>query len=317
MFCSASQQHPAFGRLPVLALLAGLLAALPSGCKEHSTGPAPEPPAGMVLVPGGAFTMGSNSGFAAERPEHRVRISPFFLARHEVSVAEFTVFVEQTSYVTDAERIGWAAVFDPDAGSWRRVDSADWRQPLGPGSTAVEDHPVVQVSYNDALAYAAWAGGRLPTEAEREYAARGGLENARYPWGDELYPEGDHRSNIWQGRFPTDNTGQDGHVMTAPVASFAPNGYGLHDMVGNVWEWTADWFAPYPQAEAERIDPEGPEHGSERVIRGGSWMCSSSYCTGYRVTARQSNEPDAAGNNLGFRIARDLAVPARNTAPYP
>jgi formylglycine-generating enzyme len=300
----------AFSSLLTLSLLAILLAALLSGCMDAATEPAPEPPEGMVLIPGGAFTMGSDSGFPAERPAHPVRVSPFFLAKHEVSVAEFAGFVEQTGYVTDAERIGWAAVFDVGAGGWKRVDGADWRQPLGPGSSAAQDHPVVQVSYNDALAYAVWAGGRLATEAEREYAARGGLENAPYPWGDELMPQGAPRSNIWQGQFPARNTGQDGYVMTAPVGSFPPNGYGLHDMAGNVWEWTADWLGPYPQISEPRIDPQGPEQGTERVIRGGSWMCSSSYCAGYRVTARQGNEPDAALNNLGFRIARDFPAMA-------
>ncbi len=262
----------------------------------------------MVYIPGGSFSMGTDEGLPAEAPPHPVRVSSFFLAEHEVTVGEFAEFVGETGYVTEAEEIGWAAVFDVDAGRWERVDGASWKRPEGPRSSVEGrgDHPVVQVSHNDAKAYAAWAGGRLPTEAEREYAARGGLDGARYPWGDELVPGGKHQANVWQGRFPTKNTGKDGYEMTAPVKSFPANGYGLYDIAGNVWEWTADWMGRYPDPNDERVDPTGPDSGTERVIRGGSWMCSRDHCTGYRVAARQSNEPDAALNNLGFRLAKDV-----------
>jgi formylglycine-generating enzyme len=184
---------------------------------------------------------------------------------------------------------------------------ASWRRPEGPGSDLAGrgDHPVVHVSWNDARAYCDWAGLRLPTEAEWEFAARGGLEGKRLPWGDELTPGGVWRSNIWQGTFPTHNTAEDGYVGTAPVDAFPPNGFGLHNASGNVWEWCADWFHPTFHRNGPTDNPTGPPAGQARVIRGGSYMCHDSYCNRYRVAARSSNTPDSSTGNMGFRCARD------------
>lgn len=250
--------------------------------------------------------MGTGDGVWFEGPPHSAEAGAFFMDRHEVTNRQFTQFVDATGYATEAEGVGWALVFDVATRAWGPVDGADWRHPEGNGSTIEgrEDHPVVHVSLADATAYAAWAGKRLPTEAEWEWAARGGMQDAKYPWGDELTPGGRHLANIWQGRFPDHDDAADGFASTAPVGQFAPNGYGLHDMAGNVWEWTADRFAPYPAEPArDDADAAGP---AEQVIRGGSWMCSANYCSGYRVAARQKTEPDSALNNLGFRCARDL-----------
>jgi formylglycine-generating enzyme required for sulfatase activity len=230
--------------------------------------------------------------------------------------------VNDTGYVTEAEQFGWSYVFarflsaevrrvsprPPDAPWWLGVQGATWDAPEGPGSDLASrgDHPVVHVSWTDAAAYASWAGKRLPTEAEWEYAARGGLEQARYPWGDELEPDGEHRCNIWQGNFPVKNTGDDGWVGTAPVTEFAPNGFGLHNVSGNVWEWCADWWSPTFHIDGPRTDPKGPQEGTARVMRGGSYMCHESYCNRYRVAARSSNTPDSSTGNIGFRCARDL-----------
>jgi formylglycine-generating enzyme len=294
--------RPAATRLIAAAAGAVLLAAACRG-----TPPPPEPPPGMVLVPGGRFTMGTDDGLPIEGPAHQVEVAAFFLDLEEVSNRAFAGFVADTGYQSEAEKIGWALVFDLEERSWTPVKGADWRHPEGPGSTITgrEDHPVVQVSWADAQAFARWAGKRLPTEAEWERAARGGIEGARYPWGDELAPSGRHRANLWQGPFPADNQGLDGFVTTAPVASFPPNGYGLHDMAGNVWEWTADWLEPYRPPEPGARAASGSA-ARQRVIRGGSWMCSEDFCTGYRVAARQGSDPDSALNNLGFRCARDL-----------
>ncbi|HEY4387823.1 MAG TPA: formylglycine-generating enzyme family protein, partial [Ktedonobacteraceae bacterium] len=191
---------------------------------------------------------------------------------------------------------------------WRQVFGADWRHPEGKHSDISErgNHPVVHISWNDALAYCQWAGMRLPTEAEWEYAARGGLAQKRYPWGDELLPDGEHRCNIWQGTFPTTNTGDDGYLGTAPVRSFAPNGYNLYNMTGNTWEWCSDWFSPTFHRTAPRDNPQGPPMGNMKVMRGGSYLCHQSYCFRYRVAARSSNTPDSSTGNLGFRCVRDL-----------
>jgi formylglycine-generating enzyme required for sulfatase activity len=250
---------------------------------------------------------------------HPVELDPFELDAHAVSNARFAEFIEVTGHVTDAERLGWAFVFGgllPDdfpptrgvaaAPWWRQVHGADWAHPEGPHSSVDDrpDHPVVQVSHRDALAFGRWEGSRLPTEAEWELAARGGLEGALFPWGDEREPGGHHRMNVWQGSFPDARTPEDGHYGPAPVDAYEPNGFGLHNMCGNVWEWCADWFAPGYYADSPVENPTGPADGDQRVIRGGSYLCHHSYCNRYRVGARSSNGVDAATGNLGFRAAR-------------
>jgi sulfatase modifying factor 1 len=279
---------------------------------------------GLVLLDGGSFRMGSEDPDInpedGEGPVREVSLSPYWISRHTVTNAEFAEFVRETGYRTGAERWGWSFVFAsflpphlrrgaqrPEAVPWWcRVDNAFWAAPEGPGSDIGDrmDHPVVHVDHHDALAFCAWAGLRLPTETEWEYAARGGLEGKRYPWGDELTPDGRHRCNIWQGKFPVRNTAEDGHVGTAPVASFAPNGYGLYCMAGNVWEWCADWWTTEHSPAVDR-DPRGAADGQLRVMRGGSYLCHRSYCNRYRVAARTSNDPSSCSGNIGFRCAKD------------
>ncbi len=280
----------------------------------------------MALIPGGAFLMGADDdeGFPAdgEGPAREVRLSPFLMDRTAVTNAQFGRFVRATRYRTEAERFGWSFVFQSfvpkriartidqavaGAEWWWRVDGASWRNPEGPGSGIGRrmDHPAVHVSWNDAQAYCRWAGRRLPTEAEWEMAARGGLSGKRYAWGDDLTPNGKHMCNIWQGEFPNRNTMEDGYAGCAPAKSFPPNGFGLYNMAGNVWEWQADWFSPTRPSNGVETDPKGPRFGSGRVIRGGSYLCHESYCNRYRAAARSSNTPDSSTGNLGFRCAMD------------
>jgi formylglycine-generating enzyme required for sulfatase activity len=276
----------------------------------------------MIRISAGSFWMGSDEGFPAdgEGPVHEVRLRAFSIDAAAVSNAEFAAFVADTGYRTDAEVLGWSFVFHlllprdfpptraiATAPWWRLVEGASWHAPEGPGSSIDEriDHPVVHASWNDAVAYARWAHARLPTEAEWELAARGGLVSCRYPWGDELAPGGEHRCNIWQGAFPHHNTCEDGFLGTAPVRSFAPNGYGLYNMTGNVWEWCADWFGRSYYQDGPHTDPTGPRDGNARVIRGGSYLCHASYCNRYRVAARSHNTPDSSTGHMGFRCARD------------
>jgi formylglycine-generating enzyme required for sulfatase activity len=280
----------------------------------------------MVRLEGGTFLMGSvdGEGFPAdgEGPVRPVTLRPFLLDATTVTNAQFAAFIEATGYRTEAERFGWSFVFQQFVSAevsktvrqavaqtpwWWVVPGAYWRHPDGPdaGVDARLDHPVTHVSWRDAEAYARWAGKRLPTEAEWEYAARGGLEQASYPWGDELTPGGEHRCNIWQGEFPGHNTGEDGYLGTAPADAFAPNGYGLYNMAGNVWEWCADWFSAAYHLDGPRVAPAGPPSGTARVIRGGSYLCHRSYCNRYRVAARSSSTPDSSSGNTGFRCARD------------
>ncbi|TRW46601.1 formylglycine-generating enzyme family protein [Georgenia yuyongxinii] len=283
---------------------------------------APAGPRAERGLPGGRFAMGDHhdEGYQqdGETPVHDVVLRPFSIDVHHVTNTGFARFVEATGYVTDSEKFGWSAVFHSAVRAlesdilgratgtpwWLVVRGATWARPAGPLSSweDVPDHPVVQVSWNDAAAYCRWAGRRLPTEAEWEYAARGGLEGGRFPWGDELLDEaGTHRCNIWQGEFPGRNTLEDGFLTTNPVGTFGANGYGLHDMVGNAWEWCADWFSPRYYTHSPGQDPRGPAAGSVRVMRGGSYLCHDSYCYRYRVAARSSNTPDTATGNLGFR----------------
>ncbi|WP_416968733.1 formylglycine-generating enzyme family protein [Streptomyces sp. 4F14] len=279
---------------------------------------------GMVLLPGGEFLMGAadSEGFPGdgEGPVRPVRLSPFRIDVHAVSNDRFAGFVADTGYVTEAQLIGWSYVFAgflpaslrrgaprPDRTPWWcGIGGARWDRPEGPGSSVADrgDHPVVHVSWNDAAAYASWAGKRLPTEAEWEYAARGGLEQQRYPWGDELDPHGEYRCNIWRGVFPDENTAADGYRGTAPVDAFEPNGFGLHNTSGNVWEWCADWWTTR-HAPDTVTDPKGPARGTDKVIRGGSHLCHRSYCNRYRVAARTASSPDGASGHTGFRCARD------------
>ena len=283
---------------------------------------------GMSLIPGGDFVMGTDGsyGFAAdgEGPAHAVTLAPFYIDTTTVTNEEFNAFVNATRYKTEAERFGWSFVFHGhlDArqqeaavrqrvlGSewWCRVNGATWRHPEGPGSTIKKrwDHPVVHVSWNDACAYAQWSGKRLPTEAEWECAARGGFVQKRFPWGDELEPAGRHMMNVWQGTFPIQNTCADGHYGPAPGRTYKPNGYGLFQMTGNVWEWCWDWFDAEYYRHSPRENPAGPAAGDRRVMRGGSYLCHASYCNRYRTDARSSNTPDAASTNIGFRCVRDV-----------
>ena len=256
---------------------------------------------GMIFIKGGNFLMGTEDGTSYEAPVHEVVVDSFWMDRHEVTVAEFSMFVAATGYKTDAEKFGWSGAFDLKTGEWKRTKEANWRHPDGPRSEAASNEPVCQVSWNDAAAYAKWAGKRLPTEAEWEYAARGGLAQKKYSWGDDLRPNGKPAANWWQGNFPDHNTGEDGFIGRAPVESFPPNGYGLYDVTGNVWEWCADWYMDDYYVNSGRDNPTGPENGKERVIRGGSWMCAENFCTNYRVAARSQATPDSGLDNLGFR----------------
>ncbi len=275
-----------------------------------------------VSLPGGNFLMGTayERGFPAdgEGPVRTISLSPFAIDTFPVTNACFAAFIDATNYRTEAETFGWSFVFwshipperfenlveDTAAYTpwWCKVPGATWNHPEGPGSNVNlrQNHPVVHVSWNDASAYAAWASKSLPSEAQWEYAARGGLEQKLYPWGDELVPAGMHRCNIWQGKFPQKDTAEDGYAGTCPVDSFPPNGYGLHSVTGNVWEWCADWFHTDFSADSPH-DPMGPSGGQSKVMKGGSFLCHASYCNRYRVAARTSNTPDSSASNIGFR----------------
>jgi sulfatase modifying factor 1 len=266
----------------------------------------------MVLVPGGTFDMGTDRGMAFEGPIHRVTVGPFWIDRCEVTNREFARFVAATGYRTESEKQGFSGVFLPAAQEWRPVKGADWRHPEGPSSSLAgrDDQPVVHVSWDDAVAYAKWADKRLPTEAEFEWAARGGRTRGEYAWGDTFRPSGRPMANTWQGHFPEHDAGTDGYPRLAPVGRFPANGYGLYDIAGNVWEWTSDWFSEgYYRTAEGAVNPGGPATGTEKSIRGGSWLCSANYCTGYRVAARQHTPRDSALNNLGFRCVRSAKAP--------
>jgi formylglycine-generating enzyme len=288
---------------------------------------------GMRPIPGGFLEMGaakSRYGVDLDGPRRRVRLAGFALAETTITNRLFARFVEESGYMTTAEREGWSFVFamflpDPAAHPrhapqtpwWRQVFGADWAHPAGPGSSldGLIDHPVVHVSWHDAAAFARFTGTRLPGEAEWEHAARGGLKGMKFPWGNALVPGGEHRHNVWQGDFPQQNTAEDGHAGTAPARSFPPNGHGLFNMTGNVWEWVADWFGPLPAPRLPPLaNPTGPETGDRKVMRGGSHLCHASYCERYFVHSRSQNTPDSSTGHIGFRVAMD--APALDEMPF-
>jgi len=296
----------------------------------------------MVWIPGGAFMMGSNDHYPEEAPAHSVTVDGFWMDQYTVTNAQFSRFVEDTDYVTSAERspnpeeypgakpellVPASVVFrrptfrvghEDHYQWWTYVPGANWRHPLGPGSTlkGLAKHPVVHIAFEDACAYATWSGKDLPTEAEWEFAARGGLDGAAFVWGDEFEPDGQVMANTWQGEFPNENLLTDGYEWTAPVGSFPPNGYGLYDMAGNVWEWTTDWYQQHSEIEqtcCASFNPRGgtPEQSYDplvrdvkiprRVMKGGSYLCAPNYCQRYRPAARMAQAVDTSTCHLGFR----------------
>jgi formylglycine-generating enzyme required for sulfatase activity len=280
----------------------------------------------LATIPAGRFTMGTDDprGYAAdgEGPPHPVELDAYAISVHAVTNREFAAFVGATAYRTTAEELGTSFVFSgllprgfpptpavAAAPWWREVTGADWRHPEGPQSSVTDrgTHPVVHVSWYDAVAYCDWAGLRLPTEAEWERAARGPEHGHHFPWGDEREPAGEHRMNVFQGQFPQRDTGEDGWIGTCPVGTFPANDFGLFETTGNVWEWCSDWFSPDSYRRSPVHAPTGPRKGVNRVMRGGSYLCHESYCWRYRVDSRSSNTPDSSAGNVGFRVAADVA----------
>ncbi len=347
------QGQPARPRPKVRYLLLALLGLGAFGATYAVVRATHRPPPGMVWVPGGEFTMGNDArpGWPDERPAHRVRVAGFWMDETDVTNAQFRAFAEATGYVTTAEKpvdaaeilkqsppgtpppppeklVPGSLVFRPTDGPvkdlrdysqwWHWTPGASWRHPEGPGSSIEgrEDHPVVHVSWHDAVAYAKWAGKRLPTEAEWEYAARGGLEGKTYVWGDEPFSEEKPQCNCWQGEFPWKNTAKDGYERTSPVKAFTPNGYGLYDMAGNVWQWCGDWYQRDLYREragrAVTVNPAGPEQSfdptrpymPQRCQKGGSFLCHPSYCLRYRPGARHGCTPDTGMSHVGFRCVK-------------
>ncbi|MBN3518992.1 formylglycine-generating enzyme family protein [Algoriphagus lutimaris] len=347
-----------------LPLLAGIVFSF-SSCEQKETAvqneeklvvsEAPIPTEkidGMVWIPGGEFVMGTNEAdaYAAEKPAVNLKVEGYWMDTHEVTNAEYKKFVDETGYVTVAERkpeweelkkqlppgtpkpdesvlVAGSMVFSPPPYPvplqdislwWVWVNGANWKHPEGPDSDIIgrENHPVVHISYEDAVAYAEWAGKRLPSEIEWEFAARGGMNGKRFAWGDELTPNGQHLANTFQGNFPNENLGHDGFIGTSPVKSFAPNTFGLYDMIGNVWELTDDWYDALKYArlagQAPKLDkgmnpcynPDNP-YAMERVIKGGSYLCAANYCVNYRPSARQGQAFDSGTSNVGFRCVKD------------
>ncbi|HKO98707.1 MAG TPA: formylglycine-generating enzyme family protein [Pyrinomonadaceae bacterium] len=311
--------------------------------RSAPSGPAPE---GMVWIPAGEFSMGTEEeGFPDTRPIHRVKLNGFWMDKTEITNAQFEKFVKATGYVTIAERkpraedfpnvppeklVAGSIVFTPPRDAvplnnylqwWAYVAGASWRHPEGPQSDIKgrENYPVVHISHDDAQAYAKWAGKRLPTEAEFEWAARGGLDRKKFVWGDEFKPDGKFQANSFQGNFPNKNTGEDGYMASAPVGTFRPNEFGLYDVAGNVWEWCSDWYrADYYQALWAQgtitLSPQGPSNSSDpsepgiakRVTKGGSFLCTDQYCARYMPGGRGKEAPDTGTNHLGFRLVRSV-----------
>jgi len=328
-------------RFLILGLLLFVIGWMPAWAIAAPTTTANPCPEGMTLIPGGTFRMGEeNSSFVEEQPVDDVTVSRFCIDPYEVTNAQFAQFVEKTGYKTIAEqplskeqfpdlpddqRAPGSLVFQPPPENtqqvpymswWHWTPGADWQHPFGSDSDIQNkaNHPVVHIAYADAEAYAQWAGKALPTEAQWEFAARGGLQNKRFTWGDEYSAR---KANTWQGMFPFFNTKEDGYVGTAPVGSFQPNGYGLYDMTGNVWEWTSDWFVvnhtdkahsmnPTGPSQDQSYDPKKPQDGAMHVIKGGSHLCAKNYCSRYRPAARESEAPDTGTTHIGFRLVKNL-----------
>lgn len=312
----------------------------PHATRESTTAAPAEKPPGMVWIPGGSFMMGSDTK-PVEQPPHRVVLEGYWMDETEVTHGQFRAFVEATGYITSAEKTPRKEDFpaeirdqilddlltpgannfrsteqpvplDNELAWWEYRKGASWKKPMGPDAPAPKDtEPVVCVNWEDASAYAKWAGRRLPTEAEWEFAARGGLSEKPYVWGDGMTPGGKWMANIWQGEFPVKDDAKDGFPGLAPVKSYPVNGYGLYDMSGNVWEWTADWYDQTYYAQSPEYNPKGPGPSSDnhqgqpsKIMRGGSWLCNDCYCEGYRPAARQFTTPDTASNHVGFRCVK-------------
>lgn len=278
----------------------------------------------MVFLKGGKFFMGTDKPFLpmdGEGPAREVRVNSFYMDVYEVSNAEFELFVNSTGHVTEAEKFGDSFVLEGKISKevkkdihqavaaapwWLPVKGAHWRNPEGPDSNIRErmDHPAIHISWNDAVQFCKWLGKRLPTEAEWEYACRAGLQNKKYSWGNKLKKDGQYMANTWQGTFPTSDLGQDGYAGTAPVTAYPANSYGLHNMLGNVWEWTQDWWTIRHSVHYQE-NPKGPHSGRDKVKKGGSYMCHKSYCYRYRCAARSQNSADTTASNLGFRCVSD------------
>jgi sulfatase modifying factor 1 len=336
------EEARARGAQPSLSTATGLPIPWPDVADSRNAYAPVAVPDGMVWIPGGNFIMGSNDGYAEERPPHRVQVDGFFMDANEITNRQFATFIDDTGYVTVAERTPLAedypgappemlvpasAVFThPESVSnltdwsqwWTLRPGASWKHPEGPDSTIDDrlDHPVVHVAWEDATAYADWAGKQLPTEAQWEFAARGGRFAPTFPWGHDLEPGGVSMANIWQGAFPVGNRTEDGHDGTAPIGSYPANAYGLHDMAGNAWEWCADWYADDWYDRSPRLNPNGPAQADiidgaspgmpRRITRGGSFLCAPNYCSRYRVTARMPVTPDSSLSHLGFRCVSPL-----------
>jgi formylglycine-generating enzyme len=317
---------------------------LQAGAETEERPPGDSETGEMVFIPGGTFRMGSDHHYPEEAPSHRVSVDGFWIDRTPVTNSQFKEFVRATGHVTTAQvppdakdypgalphmiyagsLVFWPLRRVTDLRDWRQwwtfMKGADWRHPYGPKSNinVSDNHPVVHVSYADALAYAKWAGKDLPTEAEWEFAARGGLEDEEFAWGNALAPGGRHMANTWQGNFPVENLSEDGYERTSPVTAFPPNGYGVHDMIGNVWEWTSDWWSARHEADAAKpcCTPQNPRGGPElasldprqpniriprKVLKGGSHLCAPNYCRRYRPAARHAQPVDTSTSHIGFR----------------
>ncbi len=304
-------------RLMLVALMALLPWPVATGVRmltgnRFSTNPSAKPGDeieidGMIRIEGGAFPMGNvRPAPDDQRPLHRVRLDTFWIDQTLVTNRQFAEFVTATGHITSAEQRGTSLAFDTRVGGWREIAQADWRHPRGPNSSIAgrDDHPVVHVSWHDAAAYAAWAGKQLPTEAQAEYTARGGLADRPYPWGKELVPSTGYQANFWQGWFPQADRGDDGFRGTSPVRQFPANPWELYDMAGNVWCWCADWYDGGYYARSPAENPSGPRQGTQRVRRGGCWLSSSNYGGGLRIGYRDHALPGESTNHTGFRCVR-------------